>query len=356
MTDREMLERVAADVMNEAGPASAIDVEDGATRTGLWDTIVELGWPLVGIPEDAGGAGGELNDLVTLLAGTGRYCAAVPLLGTALAYWVLASANQLSGPGDVAAAGPARPDEQLTAERAAGGWRLTGRLTRVPWARDADPLLVFAVDGGRQVVLSVPAGTAGVEVRHGRNVAGEPRDDIALNDVRLPIGAEIAEAPPYERVRERAALLQAAAIVGATEAAYELSREHAQTRQQFGRPLAAFQAVGHQIARMLGSVTMGKHAVSSAVETLATSGSSPVTSDRIAAARVVTGCEATAVARRAHQVHGAMGVTREHRLHLATRRLWSWRDEWYPQDWWADRLGARTLAGGAQACWDSVVS
>jgi acyl-CoA dehydrogenase len=55
-------------------------------------------------------------------------------------------------------------------------------------------------------------------------------------------------------------------------------------------------------------------------------------------------------------VHGAIGVTREHDLHLATRRLWAWRDEWGSEADWARRLGALALGAGPQATWELITA
>jgi alkylation response protein AidB-like acyl-CoA dehydrogenase len=71
-------------------------------------------------------------------------------------------------------------------------------------------------------------------------------------------------------------------------------------------------------------------------------------------AAVITARAATEVARSAHQLHGAMGVTREHPLHLATRRLWSWRDEWGSEQDWAAAIGAQARALAADPLWDWV--
>ena len=74
----------------------------------------------------------------------------------------------------------------------------------------------------------------------------------------------------------------------------------------------------------------------------------------IAAAKVRAGEAATRAAGIAHQVHGAIGFTREHALHFATRRLWAWREQFGSDAWWAERLGRAAIAGGAAAFWPSL--
>jgi acyl-CoA dehydrogenase len=73
-----------------------------------------------------------------------------------------------------------------------------------------------------------------------------------------------------------------------------------------------------------------------------------------AAARLATARAAVTVAALAHQLHGAIGMTREHRLQLWTRRLWSWRQEGGNENEWAQRLGAGVVAAGEDALWAFV--
>jgi acyl-CoA dehydrogenase len=74
----------------------------------------------------------------------------------------------------------------------------------------------------------------------------------------------------------------------------------------------------------------------------------------IAAAKARTSEAAGAVARIAHQVHGAIGVTREHDLRLLTTRLWAWRDEDGSEAEWNSHVGATVLAAGPDALWQAV--
>ena len=74
----------------------------------------------------------------------------------------------------------------------------------------------------------------------------------------------------------------------------------------------------------------------------------------IAAAKVRAGEAATRACSIAHQVHGAIGFTREHSLHFATRRLWAWREQFGSDAWWAEALGRAAIAGGAAAFWPAL--
>ncbi|MGY1707877.1 acyl-CoA dehydrogenase family protein, partial [Geodermatophilus sp. SYSU D00758] len=126
---------------------------------------------------------------------------------------------------------------------------------------------------------------------------------------------------------------------------------YAAERHQFGRPIGAFQAIQTHAAVMAGEVTATAALVDAAVAAL-DRGADPVPA--AAAAKVRAGTAATTVAALAHQVHGAIGFTQEHRLHHLTRRLWSWRDEGGNERTWAEVLGVALLSGGPDDLWPAL--
>ena len=102
-------------------------------------------------------------------------------------------------------------------------------------------------------------------------------------------------------------------------------------REQFGRPLARFPAVQQEVARMAGEVALITAATQAAVAAGPVAGG-PVAGgggalSAVLAAKAQASHGAGTVAAIAHQLHGAIGTTQEHRLRLTTTRLWSWRDE-----------------------------
>ena len=122
---------------------------------------------------------------------------------------------------------------------------------------------------------------------------------------------------------------RAMAIAEAAEVVLDLALVHARTREQFGRPLARFQAVQHHLAVLAGHVMFARAAVDCGEEV----------------AKICTSAAAGEVVRLGHQLHGAVGYSDEHPLHRFTRPLWAWRDELGTEGEWAARLGAR-MAGG----------
>jgi len=222
-------------------------------------------------------------------------------------------------------------------------------VARVPWAALADVLVVYAVDAdGADVAVVVPAGAPGLSCIPGRNLAGEPRDTVTLDAVDVSANMLLSGAPDPLAVRALGGLLRATSIVGALENAMDHTVAHVTVREQFGRPLLRFQAVSQSLARMASEMASARTATAAAVD--AWQGREDAI-ELVAVARVVTAAAATELARTAHQLHGAMGVTREHPLHLATRRLWSWRDEWGTEQEWGELLGQRLLARGSGGIW-----
>jgi alkylation response protein AidB-like acyl-CoA dehydrogenase len=316
--------------------------DDPAADDTLWPLVAGLGWPGVGVPESAGGSGGDIADLAEIVTSLAAHGHAAPVAETALVGRALAAAGRTSDP---TAPATLAVDEPC---RAGPDGRITGRLGGVPWARSAAHLLV-RVDGPSGPSLALVATAAeGVTRTPGANLAGEPRDAVVLDGV---IAETVGDADAVARVRRELAVLQCAAIVGAAESAVASAREHVRVREQFGRPLAAFQAVAHTVARMAADLQAARTAVADAV---AAAGDETDDGHRAVAARVVTARTATAVARQAHQLLGAMGITHEHDLHVSTLRLWSWRDEHGSARSLARELGRAALAAGEPAVWDWI--
>lgn len=295
-----------------------------------WATLAELGWPGVGVAEDLGGSGGTVADLLCLVEAVGRHGVSVPLVETSWAAEILAGFGVPLPPGaaTVAVAGPG--DARWS------GDLLTVPLRRVPWGRAATTLVVVVRGADGEWIAVVP--DTPTDWTHGVDLLDEPRDDGALDQAAVQVLGPVDPAAVTAGLRLR----RAAELVGAIQTAVELSLEHTSVRTQFGRPLRAFQAVGTHLARLVGELEVVRAALSATA--------SDPDPGRVAALWSVVAVAAGDVARAAHQVHGAVGTTREHRLQLSTRRLWSRRDEdGGPRR--ADLDVAADALGGADATW-----
>jgi alkylation response protein AidB-like acyl-CoA dehydrogenase len=134
-----------------------------------------------------------------------------------------------------------------------------------------------------------------------------------------------------------------------------MTRGYVREREQFGRPLVGIPAVASSLAMMRVHVLQTRAALARATECWQAPDPVPARCANAAAvARLTAATAATDVARIAHQLHGAIGITREYPLHRLTRRLWAWRDADTAEHEWALSLGAATIAGGEPALWDEI--
>lgn len=348
MSDRDMLVQAATSLFRDLCTQEVVvQAETTGWADRLWSALQESGFPLVSVPEEAGGAGGGIADACALLQVAGRFAAPVPLAETGLlGGWTLSAAG-LPLPAGPLTVAVGRPEDVVELSGGPGSWSLSARLHRVPWGRRCERVAVLAESGGKQVVLSVP--TAGVTVVERYNLAREPRDTLVLSDVRLA-DADVAPAPPGvdpQALRLRGALSRAALISGALARVDELSVLYTSQRQQFGRPIARFQAVQ---AHLVHIAEEGQLAAL-ATEVAAQNAQPEPSFFDVAAAKTAASEAATRAAAASHQAHGAIGMTKEYELGQLTRRLWSWRDEYGTERQWSRELGRRLADAGADELW-----
>jgi len=147
------------------------------------------------------------------------------------------------------------------------------------------------------------------------------------------------------------AMMLAAKMAGALNAALDLSVQYTRERQQFGKPLASFQAIQQQLAVFAEEAAAADMAAASAFRAAGRGDAwFEIACAKLRAnqaARISTGI--------AHQVHGAMGFTAEYRLQHLTKRLWAWGSEHGNERYWSDRIGARIVARGPTNFWSDLV-
>jgi acyl-CoA dehydrogenase len=337
MTERSLLAGVVEDFFADRCSADDVaEIEAGRDPAPLWQQLQELGLTLASLPEASGGEGGSLIDALTVLRAAGRHAVPLPLAETdILAGWLLASAGLPIPAGPLTVAPVRRRDGVRLAQDGAGA-RLAGRAHRVPWARSATRIVAVARDDEQLFAISLEPGCA--RISPGQSLAGEPRDTVDLDGVHVEPDSFALLAPgAEEELFLRGALARAVMMLGALETTRDLAVAHARDRTQFGRPLAAFQAVQHMLAQIARDVALARSVVELAV--------SAASEDlrgawlEIASAKVVAGRAAHTASAHAHQVHGAIGITKEYSLSALTRRLWSWREEFGTEAEWSQRIG-----------------
>ncbi|MDX1892273.1 acyl-CoA dehydrogenase family protein [Mycolicibacterium sp. 050158] len=300
----------------------------------LWRVLETSGLTRLVSEQDADPA-----DSAVVLGGLARHAAAVPVAETdLLATWLAHSAGlpiPADGPLTVAIA-EAQPRNE----------RLSGTAVDVPWPA-VGPVVLAVRSVEATFVAMLDAGTATTW-----DLAGQPRGDVTFDvstrdTVRMPrsIGDELVR---------RGAWARCVQIVGAFDAAVALTIAHTRERTQFGRPLDGFQAVAHALAALVGEVERSRAATALAIAAADDHGFDSARTDyAVTAAKVAVGRAVGPVTTIAHQLHGAIGVTAEHPLWLATMRARSWADEFGTTGWHATRLGRMALT--SRDAWSLVV-
>lgn len=324
--------RELADDIFASATESVLDVQQVGIPydPALWNTLTESGLTLLTTPESRGGSGAGLRELAVVLESSGYHAAPVPLAEhDLLASWLLGVADIEVLPGTMTAA--------VTDQRLDAG-QLVATIDNVPWAGAADSIVV----AGEGFVATVSRDE--VTVQEYADIAGQPggllRINAHLNDGRY----QTVDNSLGREFRLRGALARALQTCGALARAIEMTSEHAKQREQFGRPISKFQAVQALIASAAGALAVAKTAAQFATETAATHGfGSAETEFAVSVAKIESSRAATLVARNAHQVHGAIGFTLDHRLRHFTTPALAWRSEFGRQREWQHRLGRLAL-------------
>jgi len=305
----------------------------------LWQVLETSGLTRLTSEHVAGPA-----ESAVVLGRLARHAAAVPIAETdLLSAWLAAEAGlpvPADGPLTVAIA-------DVSADVDPHDGRVVGSAVDVPWPATGPVVLAARAADATYVAVLDPAPQA-----TGYNLAGEPRGEVSFD---LPPGrvAQLPRSVGDELVR-RGAWARCVQMVGAFDATVDMTVAHTRDRIQFGRPLNTFQAVQHSLAALIGEVERSRASTALAIAAAADHGFGSARADfAVTAAKVAVGRAVGPVTTIAHQLHGAIGVTAEHRLWLATMRARSWADEFGTTGEYAKRLGRMALA--TDDVWSLVV-
>jgi len=342
------------------GIARAWAAGDRVPGLAAWRALAALGVTALAVPERAGGLGTSFTDVVVACEEIGHHAlpgpvaesvAAVPVLLAALpagppsedgSSEIVISENEVSGgaPSSQARPGGAPPGADwsradppgadMPGAGAPGGWlpglaggELIATLSAPPWlpfAADADAAgLVLLADGGA-VRLATPGG------RH-RSV-DRTRSLFETTGGQVLAGGPAA-ADAIARALDAGALASAAQLLGVGRALLEASVRHAGQRTQFGRPIGSFQAVKHPLADVAIGLEFAGPLLHAAAVTL--DGGGCHAARDVSAAKVACTDAARRAARVALQVHGAIGYTEEHDLHLLLTKVRALAGAWGSQ-------------------------
>jgi alkylation response protein AidB-like acyl-CoA dehydrogenase len=344
--DQTFFQQTTAKFLKELVPVSEVRrLRDDPAGFGpdYWRRGAELGWTSLLVGEAHGGgsiSGQGLVDLTLVAHEFGRHAAPGPLVPTNVVAAALSAAADDAHAGLIAGllAGTAiatwcftedRPNDRLGAialdVRVDGDDLVLDGVKRpVESAGQASHLLVTGRTGDGLTQVLVPTDTAGVSIRPMKTVDLTRRFGlVTFDDVRVPVAAAIGQvgkaAEDVERQLQHALVLVNAEAVGAMQIAFDMTIEWAFDRYSFGRPLASYQALKHRFADMKAWLE-GSHAISDDAAAAVAAGA-PDAGALVSVAKAFIGDYGAELLQDCVQLHGGIGVTFEHDLHLYLRRL-----------------------------------
>jgi acyl-CoA dehydrogenase len=337
---------------DRADPLTINKAKDDRWKAPLWTALADAGLTLAWVPDDLGGAGAGLADGFEVMTVAGKFAAPVPVAETLLAGWLLAQ-GRIASPAGMMTLAPIRPKDRITLD--ADG-TLSGRARGLPYARDAGQVAVLAHGAKGAHIALVETKTC--RIHDVRGIAGDTAYELTFDKAR-PV--QVADAPKglsQDTLMLMGATARSLMTAGALEVILAMSVQYAGERVAFEKPIGKFQAVQHNLARLAGECAAATTAATSAADAIANARS--LDDDGIfleaASARIRSAEAATEGAAIAHQVHGAIGYTKEHILHRFTRALLAWRDDFGNESQWAVDLGSRIARSGSEELWPLLAS
>ena len=290
----------------------------------LWRRMAELGWQGLLVPVEFGGSGGSLLDVVVLVEEMARAGAPGPFVPSA----VVATSLLL-------AAGTSEHKKRLLPAMASGELlvgvalghdgnslvldergRLNGDARFVEAAHVADSLLVAAGVADQRVLVLLPSDRPGLTRRALETIGPEKLFEVTCQEVA--VNADDRLDARWRDAVDAGALARTAEMVGAAQRVLELAVEHAKTRVQGGRPIGGHQAIQHTCADLVRDVDASRGLLYAAA--WSASEGAPAAAD-VAQAKAYASEACLSVARRGHQIFGAIGYCEEHLLHLLHKRI-----------------------------------
>jgi alkylation response protein AidB-like acyl-CoA dehydrogenase len=327
-----------------------------------WQEMVELGWPGLALPEEHGGQGLGIVELAAVFEEMGYGLPPSPLLSNTVAGLALticgtedqkaefltplASGEKRGTMALIDAGSPAAIGEfEMEARQGDGGVTLDGEKVLVMDAAAADFLLVATADGGRHIVET---DADGVSIEREESIDPTRRFySVRLSGVEVPAERTLEGVgedyyPPFHRV----CIALAAELSGIAQRTLEMGVEYAKERQQFGRPIGSYQAVSHRCAQMLLETEGARSATYYAAWAAdASPDDLPVAASMAKAYASDAGWR---VPDQSLQVHGGIGFTWEHDLHLFLKRAKVDAAMFGDSHWHRERVADAILAGAVE--------
>ncbi|MFQ5351790.1 MAG: acyl-CoA dehydrogenase family protein [Candidatus Binatia bacterium] len=372
--EQRLLRSTAEDFVKKESPIGRVrELRDSQDSLGfsrkLWSAMAELGWQGILVPEAYGGLGMGYAEIACVLEALGRNLVPEPLLSTALlganAVLVAGTEEQKNAVLPGVANGSLilslawqergsgfKPFALTSTAKAVGdGYLLEGEKTLVLDGHAADHLVVSARSFGGPAdrdgvsLFLVEAGTPGLEVVRQSTMDLRNAALVKFEGVELPASAMMGEeggaAASLEAILDGATLGLCAEMLGAMQAAFEMTLEYLKTREQFGVVIGSFQALKHRAAQIFVEIELSRSAVLGACEAL--DGGSPEAAEAVSIAKAKCSDTAVLVGYEGIQMHGGIGMTDEHDIGFYVKRAKAAELTFGDAAWHRDRFA--TLRG-----------
>ena len=316
----------------------------------LWQALSDQGWLGIAVPEADGGVGLGWVEAAILLEQVGRHTAPVPFLPSLLALTALSAAERpltewvaglVSGE-RIGCVGWSKQADAVIAERSGDSWTVSGRIGPVEGAAVADIAVVVTAAGVLAVDLRAVGRPAAEPAMDGTRVLSWLRFDGA--PASYVGGADLAV-----DIVDRGAVGASAEMLGGSDRVLEMAVQYAKDRVQFDQPIGSFQAIKHRCADMVVDVEGMRSATWYAAWAIAAR--DPDASAAASTTKVWTSDAARRVMASGLQVHGGIGFTWEHDLHLYMKRSQfdrlNFGDATYHRERLAGLLRSRLLSGSS---------
>lgn len=336
MSENDEIARMLADQLERLLTDRAGDhlaAEPGAANA-LCADVEELGLRFACVPEAGGGAGLDPVQVFDALMLLGYHAAPAGIGEAMLAEWLLAQSGLEMNEGPVLLG---------SGELVMDGAGVSGSVKALALP-DAERVIASVRNDGVARIVRFDLAQARV-TQTTTGIAREASLEISVTGVVPHASCPAPVVSPDMAL----AALRSAQIAGALARSHDLCIDYANTREQFGRPIAKFQAIQHLVADLACEAAAAQVGARIALGGL--TGTHPL--EAVAAGKIRGAMAARKGALLAHQLHGAIGVTREYVLHQFTRRLWQWRDDAGSEHHWSDRLGAAVLDRGQP--WQDII-
>ena len=318
---------------DHADAATFAAVERGEWPDALWKALVGAGFIDMmpdGLESDA--VPDAIPNAMALYRAQGRTAAPVPLLEAQVAAWFGFQSSEEK----VMLAALPRSLQQTQ--------QTPQKVPQVTAAWPAHSATVACTAAGFALLDATVRGETT------RSYCGEPQRIVPTGQAQWQA---FAPSLGFDLIWQFCALARAAMMRGALEHMLTLTVDYANTRVQFGKPLAKQQVIQHQLALMAEEVAAAGVAVDYATRSFALP-DAEARWQSVAAAKIRAGEAAGIAAATAHQVHGAIGFTQEYQLQRYSRRVWTWRNEFGTEAEWSLLLGQRLSAAHAPPLWHTL--